>query len=472
MKKSIFTLLISIVVLLGCENDTSFNNDTKSHDYEYVNALSKGAKGNGINDDTEAIQKLLDDKSIKTIYLQENHTFLVKSLIVPSNKTLIIDGTLKVNEKNTYSSSFNNLIYGNNVENIIISGNGIIDGNKDLLQQGYFSLIKFENSNNIEVSIKRIQNNRLPNAKPSNITLGCLYFVKCENVKINDIQLSNWSREGIWLKNTNNSIISNIQCLGDKDSWSGIQVSGENNTINSSIVENAGASGISFDSKYSLISNCIVKNNRFYHGFNFGHKGIPTENTQIINCVSRNSAENGFTFGFSSKDNYIINSHSDNASKAGFLVSNGATNITFNNISAKKSGFGLAIYGATIKVSNADFIENTVPFKIFTGTLGSQYEFDNVKLSSDLMNSSINLIDLNHANSYKPVEKYVDNLTGFQYYKVFNKNVRPLSHIRLEPAHGNTTLAGPFLKEVNSNYFVIGLVNKPENPAWLRFYIQ
>ncbi|KZS41210.1 hypothetical protein AWE51_22655 [Aquimarina aggregata] len=443
------------MVYVGCSEDEQVNSDIVAKTISIVNVLDHGALGDGVTNDTQVIQNLLDDTSIQTILFETNKVFVIDDLTIPSNKTLIIDGTLQVNSNMNYGYEYYNFIYGKNVNDVIITGNGFIDGNKRALNNGYFSLIKFEDSNNIEVSVKKIGNNRLPNPKHSSLTLGCIYMINCNDVKVQDMTMENWSREGVWLLNCKDSNINNVDFNGDVDSWSGIQVGdGSNNSVSFCNVKNAGASGISFDTKFSTLSNCIVEDNTFHHGFNFGHSGLPTENCRISDCISRNSAVNGFNFGFGSNNNNVSNCHVDNANDKGFNVSNNATNIDFDNISAKQSNVGLALFETSVRVTNSEFLNNTT-FAFFNIGNSADYVFRNVRLSNDPMQGEIN---------------FTDPEIDFTNFRISNGNVRKLSKIRLESAQGNTAVA--FLKEIGNGYFVVETALEPNSSAHLKYYIE
>lgn len=95
-----------------------------------VNVLNYGAKGDGVTDDTAAIQAVLSNNAGKAIVLIPNtgHSYVVSSsLSLPSNTDLIIDGTLLLKTGATVGGA--GLIDISNQSNIIIRGYGTIDGN-------------------------------------------------------------------------------------------------------------------------------------------------------------------------------------------------------------------------------------------------------------------------------------------------------------------------------------------------------
>lgn len=83
-------------------------------------------KGDGTTDDTEALQAAINASAGNGVCYIPNLTFLTKTLIIPSNSHLIIDGTLKL-VGGTNDQLI--LIPGGNSD-IVIEGSGILDGNR------------------------------------------------------------------------------------------------------------------------------------------------------------------------------------------------------------------------------------------------------------------------------------------------------------------------------------------------------
>lgn len=473
MKKSVcFFLIISI---LGCTKET-INENTESELIDgsgFVSVIKSGVISDGNTDCRQEIQDLLDNPEVKTIHFDADHIFIIDVnngyLNVPSNKTLIIDGILRI--RNRYYNSIEDqfdLIRGDSVENVKIIGNGVIDGNGVLLKdydRSYHRLIRFNNSSNIEISVKTIENNISRNYQPPQNTFHTVGFYNCSNIFIHDLTLTKWMYEGIGVKDCKNSTIDNVTFLGEAGSWSGIQVGqGSLNTINSCYVYNAGASGIGFDTKNSTISNCRVENNRYHNGFNFGHNpGEPTEDCYIINCIARTnlidlSTERGyygFNFSSTSKNNTLVNCQAIGycgGKAAGFNISKGRTYL--ENIKADSCSHGLKIYDAEVYVSNAQLQHNLgMPF--FNVDNCETYSFENVRLSEDSFTGEVNLI--NHQNG---------ELT------ISNGNVTKMSDIDLKTKDSESTHCSPFIKEKGNGYFIIGLLYIPKYDANIDYRIN
>ncbi len=449
----IFVTILSIITI-GCEVDNSIpeQNEVDILDKHSINAVASGmVSGDGITNDGPAIQALLNDPNYHTIRLEADNTFLIDvnnfSINIPSNKTLIIDGEVLIRDRYYANNNpFYDLFYANGVDNVKILGAGIINGNGEAIknnpayQGSRFALVRFENSTNIELSVKTIKNNVSRPDIPPTSTFCMIRFENCENINIHDLTVSNWIYEGICVKNSKNSNLNNINMFGSDLSYSGIQVGGGSlHTVNACYVKDSGTSGIGFDTKYSTISNCRVENNRRYNGFNFGHansdgSGTPAENCYIVNCIAKtqyqtiatdNIAYYGFNFSSTSANNSIVNCQAigyTGSKAAGFNLSSGSAYMS--NIRANDCSNGLKLYYGDVTVNNADFSDNINAF--FDVLETANYSFTNVRLSDDSFRINKNLIQSTNHGTYSSLI-------------VNNGNIRRSSNIDLR-AKSNTAL--------------------------------
>ena len=195
-----YILLIIIPLLYQCAND----NRLQIHDvYNY------GAKGDGITNDREAIQKALDacDGTGGTVLLSKG-TFLTGQLLLRSDITVQIDsgatllGIQSDSEKDypigflqtrfpnrMYDDMQRRLIYGNQVENVTITGKGTIDGQGDFEP---WNNVKSLGSEKDRPSILAIVGSK--NITVSDITLlepGCWtqVYIECDSVTISNVKV-------------------------------------------------------------------------------------------------------------------------------------------------------------------------------------------------------------------------------------------------------------------------------------------
>ena len=90
----------------------------------HINVLDFGAVGDGVTDDTIAVQAAITASNGKPVVFNAGKTFLCGTFSVPSNAHLIINGTIKA----SLTVIDTPLITGANISNVIIEGSGNLDG--------------------------------------------------------------------------------------------------------------------------------------------------------------------------------------------------------------------------------------------------------------------------------------------------------------------------------------------------------
>ena len=89
-----------------------------------INVLDYGAVGDGVTDDTVAVQAAITASNGLPVVFNSGKTFLCGTFSVPSNAHLIINGTIKA----SLTVIDTPLITGANISNVIIEGTGNLDG--------------------------------------------------------------------------------------------------------------------------------------------------------------------------------------------------------------------------------------------------------------------------------------------------------------------------------------------------------
>ena len=89
-----------------------------------INVLDYGAVGDGVTDDTVAVQAAITASNGTPVVFNAGKTFLCGTFSVPSNAHLIINGTIKA----SLTVIDTPLITGANKSNVIIEGSGNLDG--------------------------------------------------------------------------------------------------------------------------------------------------------------------------------------------------------------------------------------------------------------------------------------------------------------------------------------------------------
>jgi Pectate lyase superfamily protein len=428
----------------------------------YINVMEFGAKGDGVTDDTTTIQTIINDANGIPVYLPKGKTFVVSTLTLPSNFHLHIDGTLLKKSGTTGAVLKNNdQVTGNT--NITISGEGTIDGNKSnqttLTDQ--VGLIDIDNCDYFTFSVREVKGNYFPNATVSSQTTGLIYVKNSDYVTVKDVKVSDYGREAIWLKNCIHSKVLYCLTFGGVDSWSGFQVAGSKNLVHGCHSYDAGASGFSLDSTYSRMSDCLSMNNKYSNGFNFGHAGIPSDFSVVVNCVhiidnaTITTGDNGFSVVSASVGVRLSNCISNGAKKNGFNVSDGATNVSLNNCkSLNASNYGLNIFDAKVLVNNSDFRGNILGAFLSGGT--STWDFSNVRLSDDPLFTSLSIAGLGVGGTVT----------------VTNGNITSGSKVSLSPSNLAGYDAGAFISSISNGSFVITTKNSGAGGAFTRYLIS
>jgi len=169
-----FIFILSLLILISV--NTYSNNKIRQWD-----VYSYGAKGDGKTSDTKSIQAAIDDchNAGGGVVRLENGRFCTGTIILKSNVRLHIESgvvllgsplakdyiDLKLKDP-TLKEKYNggrSLIYSEGQTNISVTGNGIIDGNGEILFNG------------------------------KEIRTHIIHFNKCSNIKVKDVKLTNGS---------------------------------------------------------------------------------------------------------------------------------------------------------------------------------------------------------------------------------------------------------------------------------------
>lgn len=173
-----------------------------------VNVQKYGAKGDGVTDDTIAIQNTIDyvSSSGGIVYIPAG-TYIVKKILPKSNVIIHGAGVATLLKLSSGVSDFNHVFEINNANNVTIR-NLSIDGNKDTQSfylSGFFTLI-CKNLTIENVSIK--------NMYGEGLFIGYTSFLS-ENVTINNVVIENCTRNELVLGNCKNVKIKGVTINSD-----------------------------------------------------------------------------------------------------------------------------------------------------------------------------------------------------------------------------------------------------------------
>jgi hypothetical protein len=436
---------------------------------ETVSVKDFGAVGDGVTDDTAAIQAALDLGAAK-IEFPAGSTYITTGNTFYSNQTLVIDGTLKLASGQPTGTTMlkNDDPIGGNSD-IVITGVGTIDGNR-ANQTGstaavWHTLVYFENCQRVEFSVKNAKGNYYPRTVVSGTT-GAVYAKDSSYVVFQNSTITDWSREGFWIENSNHSKMLNLIAIGGDDSYSGYQFSGDYNEADNLYVEGAGASGGSMDSRYSTFSNLVAKNCKFFWGWGFGHGGIPASYSVANNVVSINNGLLGTgsnTGGIGIVNNTeqftLTNFYVANCTGTGLRCSAGADKIKIaHGRCTGNSIFGMVLFGASsaisFEVTDVDLRGNVSdPISLAGGS--ATIDFKKVTLSNDAFESTAD----------------ISGISGGGTLVVSNGNARTWSNIIIFPANPTAAQAFPALNSKSSGQFTLGVGVTAGSSSFVRYVI-
>ena len=363
-----------------------------------VNVLDYGAVGNGSadgatgTDDLAAIQAAVDSGASHVV-LPAGYRFVISNAVsLPADIVFEINGDLVLAANSadgiTMITNSDRVAYQNNIH---VTGTGKVLGNKANQQTGVeirHTCINFFKVIACSVSVKEVGGNKWDNlyqSVPANNHACAIQIHDCKYCRVSGVLLYEWEHEGINLDPSGGlcayNIVEDCICSGSgAESYSGIQMGGiggsVHNIVSNCIVEDCGASGIGLDGLYSIVSDCTVTRNGYFHGINCGHAGAPGSYSVISNCTVKDAGNlattqdsNGINIGNGSTNVLISNCNIYGAHDSGINLSV-ATNCQISNCQindAGDHGFKLNVADGT-KISNCVVINQGLNILSDVGT--------------------------------------------------------------------------------------------------------
>jgi len=438
MKINLFTgsLLIFLLCASLCADaaDSAGNN--------YFNVRAYGASGDGTNLDSPAINKAIDacaDSGGGTVLLPAG-TYLSGSIHLKSNIHLLIDAGATIlgapQTMNAYDFTepwtnnpyqdgghcyfHNSLIWGENLTNVFITGNGRINGGD--LQRGDKLL---DEMCGFPVSGKEPAKNYGAEIKDGAIRLGnkAIALKLCRNVLIRDITIAHGGHFAILVTGCDNLTVDNVTMDTDRD---GIDIDCcRNTTVSNCRINSPNDDGLCPKSSFAL-----------------GHNVI-TENLTIVNCQV-----SGFKEGTLLDGTMIPTTNGLGRIKFGTEANGGFRNVTVANCTFRDCR-GLALEEVdggileNITINNLTMMDlNSYPVYI---TTGNRNRGPNVTAPSRIKNILIS----NVIATGVPVSSGIE-IMGLPEQPI--ENIR-LENIRLVFNGGGTNMGVAYLpKELGTNY--------------------
>ncbi|MFT7579794.1 MAG: hypothetical protein ACI9MR_001460 [Myxococcota bacterium] len=336
-------------------------------------------------DESQAIQALIDNNPGCAVVFPGGRTWVAADLTLPDDADIVVNGRVVMPEgSHALATIFRTLDAPH--RGIRISGRGELLG--DYLTQptdSHHELIRLFRCTDCSITGLRLGGNARHNPPDPDVQAqgACLHIVGSERLVAKDLRFNNYREEAFWCLDCHHAIITHIsttQDAGRHDGWSGIQLKGDHNILSHIHVQNAGASGISADAAYTVISDVIIDGTQFFQGLNFGHSGETPSFSRVSNVIIRNAAQHGINIGFGTTDLQISNALIDGAGASGINISNHGTNIILSGINIRNiNSWGIKAFKARVVLVDSDLthVYSTAKLRAAgqTAPVGEQYAF-------------------------------------------------------------------------------------------------
>lgn len=401
-----------------------FQHSVNTEKHPVFNVYDFGAKGDGITNDQEAIQKAIDKcKATGGTVLFPKGDFLTGQLVLGNDMTLQLDSAATIigiqsDDETAYphhqiKTDFPNrmledcqrrLIYGNHVRNVIITGKGKIDGQGDYkpwmnvkelgTEKDRPSILAFVGSKNITVS----------NISMVDPACWTQVYIESDNVTIRNIRVHTGNltpnRDGIDIVDCHNVSIEDCDIKSEDD---GICFK----------------SGSEYGCKEVIVRNCVIDKLNVNAGncFKLGTDGLGSfMNFEVSGLILKNAHQNS-ALVIESMDGAII----DNINISDCKISNSGQAIFMlladrkRTVAGRKPRIG-AISNVTFKnISGGDFTQQYP--SIITGIKGHNIQnisFENINLALKGGVKSTNQTVMEYDGKYPEGSKFgLTNAFGF-----------------------------------------------------------
>ncbi|MEO8399993.1 MAG: glycosyl hydrolase family 28 protein [Ignavibacteriaceae bacterium] len=285
------------------------------------NVTDYGAKGDGLTLDTKAIQSAIDDAAVKggkvilpggkylsgTLFMKSNVTIEISEGATLLGSTNIKDYPDTIPSLQSYNDAFltQSLIYGDNLENISITGRGTIDGQGSAFK--VTTRVKPDRYRNRPFVIRFIEckNILIENISMKNSAMWMQQYLACEFLTVRGINVYNHANQNndmIDIDGCKNVIISD--CFGDTDD-DALTFKSTSGKINENIT----------------VTNCVLSSH--VNAIKFGTETIGGfKNVAISNIVVKPSSSKDKIYGLINGIGGIVLAIVDGGTMDGITISN------------------------------------------------------------------------------------------------------------------------------------------------------
>jgi len=398
--------------------------ETTGYNDNFVNVKENGAIGDGVSDDTAALNKIFKDQAGKTIYFPAGTYIISGAVYLYSNTTITGEGTSSVIMACAGMPVGTTMLYTNGttglkVTNISVSGNSSIN-TRDL---GYsdkdgIHLLDLWNSSNVTVSNCHFINNiyaAIRSIGTSNILVDSnefsqtdCGFVTLGNVNASNITITNnsfnghdWSEPVAFYANANfdNVIIMNNKIL-NKINATGIFVSSKgintNFKIENNYLENVAVGICVYNINSGTICNNIINGTTSGRGISVNASSNMTVTGNTINSSNQDALYVTDCTNTNVSGNTISGYGWRNANYFGIRVSGANNQINITNNSVTKTDTSLSTMGIYVNgTGNIQFSGNILNnCQVWLGAASSGVSMDAVA-TAIRNDSSLNTLAVN-----------------------------------------------------------------------------
>jgi len=347
-----------------------------------------------------------------------------------SNNNILTNNTILNNVDGIrLDSSSNNILMNNTIKSNKRLGVSLSYSNNNILTNNTF----VNNGISVGGSYPNTVEDNTVNGKPlvyledeSDLTVadaGQVILVNCDNITVENLNLSNASI-GVELRNTNNSKITNNIA---SNNYRGIFLGGANNILvnntasnsyegivvwdygNNTLTGNTANSneeyGISLYSSNNILSNNIASNN------SCGIRLTWADNNTLMNTTVSNN-DLGICLSQSSNNNTLMSNMASN-NRYGIYLDQSSNNTLTNNI-ASNNNYGIYLWSWNYYNT---FINNTASNNSYGIALYHSSDNNSIYLNN-FINNSVNVDSSDSTNIWNSTEKitYTYNGSGFENY--------------------------------------------------------
>jgi parallel beta-helix repeat protein len=324
---------------------------------QYVSVLDFGAVGNGVVDDTAAIQAAVDAASNIFFPSTSANIYLVSDTILLSDfNRLTFDNNVTVKLANASNVPIiaNADSVGGNVGIEIIGG--IFDSNK-ANQTGNFGTLSFDNVSNCIFRNVYVQGGSSDNT----VSNGAFSVDNSTLCLFDQCIVANAQSEGLYLINCTFCTINGGEYFNSVGG-SGIatNLGGDHVYIGVYSHDNAGTN-FSINGNNQTLISCIAENSTAQGGIVFGHTGDPSDYSSAIACRASGNANFGIAVVANSTSVTIsecVVNDTTGANNIGIQLSDGSSNCTVSNNTVFRNYYGIYLaQGGTGSVIDGNFVQ-------------------------------------------------------------------------------------------------------------------